>query len=181
MNEKSKNKAQTIRQIVLVAILFIVLAAFLYDKYVLIPGAQEKINEITNKVSLKLSNENRQQIHDIIGFKPTDTFEHNGYEIEQYRFPRGLPGFHRPILDIGFKGDTMAFFRQEPIDNAFIELQGGIAEIDHSRMEDPGTPAFMGAGGGRPPNNNNSDEDEKQDEDSKEDGPDENSADGENN
>ena len=173
MNEKKSNKSQTIRQVVLVGVLFIVLAAFLYDKYVLEPSSLKKIDEIVNKVSLKLSEENRQQIHDILGFKPSNTFEYKGYEVEQYRFPRGLPGFPGRVLDIAYQGDTMAFFRQEePMDNAFIDSKrAAVTIVDSSLKEDPGKPTRLNfGGGGRPPGNNNKKPDNKDDDDAEDDG-----------
>ena len=145
-------KSSNIRQIVLVLILVVVLAAFLYDKYVLIPSATAKINEVVSTVSLKLSEENRQQIHDVVGIKPSNTFTYKGYEVEQYRFPRGLPGFPRPILDVAYQGNTMAFFRQTPIDNAYIDSQRPIfTDVNKDAVLDPGH--FTGPGA--PPRNAN--------------------------
>lgn len=162
MNEKKSKKSQNIRQLVLVAILFIVLAAFLYDKYVLEPSSMKKIDEIVNKVTLKLSEENRQQVHDILGFGPSNTFTYKGYEVEQYRFPRGLPGFPGRVLDVAYQGNTMAFYRQnDPMDNAFIDSKtAGNTAVDSSLKEDPGEPTRLNfGGGGRPPGNNEKPED----------------------
>ena len=129
-----ENKSQKVRQIIMVAVLLLVLGGFLLDKYVLWPSHMEKIDKVVNEVTLKLSSENRQQVHDIIGFAPNSTFTHAGIEVEQYRFARGIPGFKRPILDIAFEGDTIAYFRQDsPIDEAYIESQRSIEAIDSSK------------------------------------------------
>ncbi|MEM9409793.1 MAG: hypothetical protein AAGA30_01690 [Planctomycetota bacterium] len=144
------SKSKSIRQFVLVGILIVVLAAFLYDKYVLIPSADKKINQIATEVSMKLSPENRKQVHEIVGISPASKFEHNGVEVEQYRFPRGLPFFPRPVLDIAYDGDTMIFFRQEPMDEAYIDAQKPKTKIDRSLAADPGEIQVL-RNGGPPP------------------------------
>ena len=145
------NKATTIRQIVLVAVMLLFLGGFLLDKFVLWPSHMEKIDEIVNKVTLKLSDENRQQVRDIVGRGPNSTFTYKGIEVEQYRFARGIPGFKRPILDIAFDGDTIAFFRQDkPIDEAYIDNQRGTAKIDASKgAAHPGEGEIVGSDGTR--------------------------------
>ena len=94
------------------------------------------------------------------------TFEHNGIQVEQYRFPRGLPFFPKPVLDVAYDGDTLAFFRQEPIDNAYIDSQRPVTKINEELTEDPGQPQAMTLGGRRPPSNPEDGSDKKDDEDS---------------
>ena len=60
-------KKRNVRQIILVAILFVVAIAYAVDHYVLIPSATKKINEITVEVSKKLTDKNREQVHEIVG------------------------------------------------------------------------------------------------------------------
>lgn len=135
----------------MVIILLLFLGGFLLDKYVLWPSHMEKIDKIVKEVTLKLTPENRQQVREIVGRGPNSSFTHNGIEVEQYRFSRGIPGFKRPMLDIAFDGDTIAFFRQdEPIDEAFIDSQRATMKtIDSSNVAHPGEGEILGLGGGR--------------------------------
>lgn len=154
MNEPKADKStktsssRGLRQWILIGLLLLVLAAFLYDKYVLMPSAQAKIDQIENEVTRKISDQNRTQVHDIVGRQPTSTFTYDGIEVEQYRFPRGLPFYPRPVLDIAYRGDAIAFYRiTDPIDKSYIDSQNPKTEIDTSLREDTGEPQIMGAGG----------------------------------
>ena len=129
-----KKKTALIRQCILVVVLVLMIAAFLYDKYVLLPSANEKINKVMNEVSLKISDKNREQVNEIVQIEPANTFEHNGIEIAQYRFPRALPFLKRPPLDVGYKGDAIAVLRQEPITKEYLDnFLSNNFEIDRSK------------------------------------------------
>lgn len=103
------------RQWVLIGILIVVGAAFLYDKYVLLPSATEKIEKITT------GTQDQAQVHEIAGMKPVKVFEYKGFEIEQYEFSRGLPFYPKPILDVAYKSEKIAFFSREHMDEKFID------------------------------------------------------------
>jgi hypothetical protein len=165
----SGSKAQTIRQIILVAILLLCLGGFLLDRFYLMPSHEKKINEIVNTVTLKLTPENRKQVEEIAG-KPNSTFTHKGLEVCQYRFPRGIPGFKRPMLDIAYAGDTIAFFRQDaPIDEDYINKQNVEAVVDPTKSAQPGEGEIIGSsgrritGGSSPPKDTDDSDDEDSD------------------
>jgi hypothetical protein len=144
---KTLKRAGNIRQWVLVGILLLVLAAFVYDKYILFPEAEEKINKFTEQVTLTLNEKNREQVHELFGFKPASTFTYRGLEVEQYRFRRGLPFIPRPVLDIAYQGNTIAFYRiTDPIDNAYIDQQMPATKIDEKLDAQPGPPQAVPGG-----------------------------------
>lgn len=122
-----------LRQLILVGILLVVLGAFLYDKYVLMPSAEEKINRIIDEVATALNEQNREQVREIAGVNPAKTFEHRGYSIDQYRFPRGLPFYPRPVLDIAFDPDNaIAFLSQTPMTPEYVESKMPKMKIETS-------------------------------------------------
>ncbi len=118
--EKPKSGAN-IRLIVLVVILLIVGSGYLYDQYVLMPSVEERITKVTTEVTMSLTPENQKQVHDIVQMDPTEVTEYKGYEIEKYRFPRGLPFFEGRSLDIAYKGGAIAFFTLEPMTEEYID------------------------------------------------------------
>jgi len=109
------------RQWILIGILVFVGAAFLYDHFVLMPSATEKINKITD------SSQNQSDVHEIAGMKPMEVYEYKGFEIERYEFPRGLPFYPKPILDVAYKSEKIAFFSREHMDEAFIDSRTSVS------------------------------------------------------
>ncbi len=134
-NQQSNKKKANYRQWILIAVLVFVGAAFLYDKYVLLPSATEKINEITNNITASLSADNKQQVHDLIGMKPSEVVDYKGLEIERYKFPRGLPFYPKPILDIAYKDGAISFFSREHMTEEYIDSKNlvTISEEERSR------------------------------------------------
>ena len=120
MKEHGKKSSFGVRQMVLFGVLLLVLTAFLIDKYYLMPAAQSKIAMIENELTISLTDENRNQVHERIGM-PNSTFSYKGLDIERYRFPRGLPFYKKPVLDIAYKGGAIAFYALEPITNDYID------------------------------------------------------------
>ena len=112
-DNKKQKSSSGIRQIVLLLLLFLMVGLFLFDKYKLTPDAEAKIDKVMEEVSLKISENNRTEIEEIVGFKPSSVFEHKGLQVAQYKFPRAIP-FILPAskrLDVAYRGDAIAMMR----------------------------------------------------------------------
>ena len=132
----SKDQAprkRNLRQLILFGILLVVLGGYLYDRFYLFPDAEKKIQQAVEDIAGKTHPGNQQEIHELVGFKPSKTYQYQGYEIEQYRFPRGLPLYPRPVLDIAFKDGTIAFFSQVPMDEDSDALKEKMPKLTRHR------------------------------------------------
>ena len=137
-----------IRLVVLLLVLLVVGAAFLYDKYVLLPSAQEKIEMVANDVTMSLNDGNRKQVEDIVGIAPAAEFKHKGLDVVQYRFSRGLPFYPRPILDIAYRDGAIVRVKTTELTP---EILDGLANVDDVRpldREGRESVQLIGLGGG---------------------------------
>ncbi len=127
-------RKSNVRQLVLLGIFLVVLGAFLVDRFYLMPSAEKKITQAVEDVCRSTHEGNQQQIHELFGFKPSRVYDFQGYQVEQYRFPRGLPFYHRPVFDIAFKDGAIAFFSQEPMDEDSDILKEKLPRISRKRF-----------------------------------------------
>ena len=171
MHERS-GKAN-VRLLILLGLLALVAAAFLYDKYSLMPAAETKINKVLNDVTMSLNDGNRQQVEEIVGIEPSNTFKHGNLEVVQYRFPRGLPFYPKPELDIAYDGNAIAFVKPHEITTEWLDANrptNMVGDLDRDNRDES---KIVGLGGGRSGSSAKTEDDEdKSDESAGDDGSD---------
>ena len=147
LNKQRKGKAN-IRLLILLGLLVLVGAAFLYDKYALMPDATEKINKVINDVTLSLNDGNRKQVEEIVGIQPSNKFQHGKLEVVQYRFPRGLPFYPRPILDVAYDGNAIAHVKGHEITAEWLDQNKPTMMIGDLDRDNRDETKVVGVGGG---------------------------------
>ena len=100
-----------LRLIILLGLFILVGSAFLYDKFVLLPSAHEKTRKVVEDVTLSLNVDNRKDVEQIVGISAAKEFKHNDLDVVQYRFPRGLPFYPKPMLDVAYRGGAIVHVR----------------------------------------------------------------------
>lgn len=156
-----------IRLLVLLILLFGVGAAFLYDKYFLLPGAQSKIEKVANEVTLSLNDGNRKQVEEIVGMLPSNEFKHRGMDVVQYRFARGLPFYPRPILDVAFKKGAIVRVSTSELTPEVLNTLEPVNKVLEGHKDDRESVYAIGSGGARGPRkkSNSGEEDTNSDKD----------------
>lgn len=137
-----------VRLLILLGLLVLVGAAFLYDKYSLMPAATDKINTVLNEVTLSLNDGNRKAVEEIVGMKPSNTFKHGNLEVVQYRFPRGLPFYPRPILDVAYDGNAIAFVKPHELTPEWLDQNKPTIMVGDLDRDNRDESKIVGLGGG---------------------------------
>ena len=133
-----KEKKSNLRVFILLGLLLVVGACFLYDKYVLLPSAEASFEQFVEKVADRMSPSNKEDTHEILGFGPFDSFEYKGLTVERYDFPRGLPFYPGAKLDVAFKDGALFCFRQDRITEQFLDERlphAKVTEGERGRLE----------------------------------------------
>ena len=145
---RSRLGKANVRLLILLGLLVLVGAAFLYDKYSLMPAAEEKINKVLNDVTLSLNDGNRKEVEEIVGIQPSNTYQHGKLEVVQYRFPRGLPFYPRPILDIAYDGNAIAHVEPNEITPEWLDQNKPNMKIGDLNRDSRDETRIVGVGGG---------------------------------
>ena len=169
---RNRDGKLNIRLLVLLGLLLLVGAAFLYDKYSLVPSNNEKITKVMQEVTLSLNDGNRKAVEEIVGINPSNIYQHGSLEVVQYRFPRGLPFYPGQVLDVAYNGDAIAIVKNTELTPELLDQlkpASTLGKLDRDNRDETILSGVGGGGGGRDRSSDNNEEDaESSDENSDE-------------
>lgn len=162
MSEPKYGKGFAFRMTILLGLLVLVGAGFYYDRFVLAPQTERKINDAFSLMT-KDGEVSKKEVAEKLGFAASNVENRDGYEIETYEFKRALPLIKGDYLSVIYENDSLVNI----LHNKPYALEAVKEKIE---ITGPG-PGYKGnhpnvAGGGGPPPNSQADDDEDQDNDS---------------
>lgn len=173
MSDAKYGKGFAFRMTILLGLLALVGAGFYYDRFVLAPQTQEKINSAFSLMT-KEGEISKKEVAENIGFAAASVDQQDGYEIETYQFKRALPLIKGDFLSVIYENDSLV----NMLHNKPYEPNAVKDKIEFSGPGDDYTGNYPNvAGGGGPPPGGEASGDDEDDADVDEDDEDEDDAD----
>ena len=162
MSDAKYGKGFAFRMTILLGLLALVGAGFYYDRYVLAPQTQEKINSAFSLMT-KEGEVSKKEVAENIGFAAASVDQQDGYEIETYQFKRALPLIKGDFLSVIYENDSLVNI----LHNKPYQLDAVKNKIEFSGPGDEYTGNYpnVAGGGGPPPGSNASGDDDADDAD----------------
>ncbi len=126
MSEKKSgaNVGRTLRLTVLLLILFVMAGVFLYDRFVVRPANEKKLNAVLEYIDKNFDGLTKDKLEEQIGFKAATQNKEGEAEIHTYRYGGALP----------FLPATNLFVRYE--NNLYIKHSGELGRVSTAAVAD---------------------------------------------
>jgi hypothetical protein len=161
MSDAKYGKGFAFRMTILLGLLALVGAGFYYDRFVLAPQTQAKINDAFTLMT-KDGEVSKKEVAEKIGFAPSKVEKQDDYEIETYQFSRALPLIKGDYLSVIYENDSLVnILHNKPYDADAVKNE---VKFTPPKGEYKGNYPNVAGGGGPPPGGDASGDDEEEDE-----------------